>query len=122
MTDRRTWTLSWPDLDVYSSNEEMRDHHMVRHRKMRPIKTAGATAAWLEGVPPLGCAEVEFITIRRHPMDADGPHPTYKALLDGVVSAGVLPDDGPEFLRAVTYHAVELGAPEVRMLIREVER
>ncbi len=107
---------------VYSSNEEMRDRWAVRHRKMKPYKAAGCAAALAAKIPKLGAVEVEFITIRPGPMDADGPHPTYKALLDGVVASGVLVDDGPKWVRSITYHAVAPGPNEVRMMIREIAK
>ena len=40
---------------------------------------------------------------RKHGGDIDGPAPTVKALIDGIVDAGVLPDDTPEFLTSLTY-------------------
>ncbi len=122
MADRVLWRLEWPGMVVYSSNEEMRDRWTVRHRKMKPYRVAGWAEANKVQVPDLGVVEVEFITIRPDPMDADGPHPTYKALLDGVVSAGVLVDDGPKWVRSVTYHAVAPGPNEVRMMIREIAK
>jgi len=35
--------------------------------------------------------------------DIDGPAPTIKALIDGIVDAGVLPDDSPKHLKFLTH-------------------
>ena len=43
--------------------------------------------------------------------------PAVKAALDGIVDAGVLPDDGPAFVWAVTYRAPFRSARKQNALI-----
>ena len=45
-----------------------------------------------------------------------------KAVIDGAVDAGVLPDDGPEYVRKLSFEAPEItGFHGLRVVIREVE-
>lgn len=38
-------------------------------------------------------------------LDCDGVAPTAKVCIDALVKCGILPDDGPRFVREITYHA-----------------
>ena len=45
-----------------------------------------------------------------------------KAVIDGAVDAGVLPDDSPEYVRKLTFEAPEIaGFHGLRVVIREVQ-
>ena len=61
-------------------------------------------------LPPWDLVTVEFLLRvrpgRRLP-DVDAIAPAAKAAVDGLVDAGVMPDDSPRHLRAMTFHAPE---------------
>ena len=87
------------------TNADRRAHHheVAAHRRL--WREAGAQAARLARVPGLGAVEV---TVQgRYPdgrlPDADACAPSVKGVIDGLVDAGVIPDDGPERVRSVTY-------------------
>ena len=65
----------------------------------------GAQAA--EGLDPR--CSIHVHSIRRRLADPDGI--SAKAAIDGIVHAGLLPDDSPQHVRAVTY-SQEKGAEE----------
>lgn len=61
---------------------------------------------------------------RRSLPDPDGIAPALKGVLDGLVDAGVVPDDSGVFVAAVTYRrpVVEAGSlPALIVLVREGE-
>lgn len=49
-------------------------------------------------------ARAEYPTSRSLP-DADATAPSVKGVIDGLVDAGIIDDDGPTHLHAVTYEA-----------------
>jgi hypothetical protein len=51
--------------------------------------------------------------------DVGGCFPAAKAAIDGLVDARVLPDDSPEFVRALTFVAPEYGERDRFVLIIE---
>lgn len=60
----------------------------------------------------LGCAPLEsaivsvhHLTSTRRAVDPCACVPSYKAALDGIVRAGVLPDDGPAYIKGVYFTA-----------------
>lgn len=74
------------------------------------VKEWRTTFAWLAKearVPPLQwlTAEVQQICRTRKVPDTGSCFPAVKAAIDGLVDAGVLADDGPQFVRALTFLA-----------------
>lgn len=54
--------------------------------------------------------------------DVGAPILAVKAVIDGLVDAGVLPDDGPAYVRRLTFDAPEVcGFHGLRIVVREVE-
>lgn len=87
------------------SNARM--HHQAKAKAVKPWRQAGCVLARAQHIPPLG--RVSIACWGRYPTrvmpDVDGVAPTLKAVLDGIVDAGVLPDDQPPFVQAVTFYA-----------------
>lgn len=52
--------------------------------------------------------------------DAGACYEVVKAIVDGVVDAGLLPDDGPEFVKCIHLHATEIGDDD-RLVIEFAE-
>ena len=49
--------------------------------------------------------------------DTGGHFPVAKACIDGLVDAGVIPDDGPEFVRSLTFKAPQVDGGVDRALL-----
>jgi crossover junction endodeoxyribonuclease RusA len=47
----------------------------------------------------------------RRSSDVAACFPSVKAAIDGLVDRGVIPDDGPEWVRRLTFHPPQLGVP-----------
>jgi hypothetical protein len=77
------------------------------------------------GVPfPLHRVDVRYTFIKptRRAQDTDNAGSSTKPILDGIVSAGVIPDDTDKYVRYVcTGIEYEKGVREVRVEITEVE-
>lgn len=81
-------------------------HHMERARHVRLWRGESASKAKLKGIPPLTSVHIHARPhLKGRLQDADACHPAVKAVIDGLVDAGVIPDDDPRYVRAVTYHA-----------------
>lgn len=115
MPEPREVTIALPPgLPMLSLNG--RDHWAKRADATRDIKAA--TWALAHGTAPFPRAEV---TVTYQPpdkrrRDPDNLAPSGKAAIDGIVAAGVLPDDDGEHVTAVTY---EIGPvhPRGRLVI-----
>jgi crossover junction endodeoxyribonuclease RusA len=105
-------------------------HWAVKGKAVKAVRrsTYGVARAWHGLWPnvelPLpGPVEVELIwtvTDRRR-RDSDGPEPTKKACLDGLVDAGMLADDKSSVV-VRSFCSIEQGAePGVRLVIRNVD-
>lgn len=101
MTGHTSIVLDVPRAWWITSNG--RYHWADKARRTRWIRQAATIAA--RGIPPHQRVHVNaYIAFPRNGRaDADNAHPTVKACLDGVVDAGVLPDDDSEHVTAITY-------------------
>lgn len=124
----RAWTvvIYGPDGQVWSANEDhRRGHHAVaRHRAA--VREEAGWAAKAERVPPLGRARVAITIHLRNWRQADAQNyssaATVKAALDGLVDAGVVPDDRAEFLDVAMPKLAPLGGdrrPRVVLTVTE---
>ena len=102
-------------------------HHWAAHaRLVKEWRTAGmlyARKARIGPQPPSRIAVTLPVTGRRR-RDPHNWTPTVKAIVDGLVDAGVIRDDSGEFVDAVTYRrpVVEAGSlPALIVLVREGE-
>jgi crossover junction endodeoxyribonuclease RusA len=95
----RTWTLDLPHgLPPLTLNGQ-RGQHFARARKVKVFRTAINAEARRQQVPPLARVAVELHYAprdrrRRDPMNLVA---TLKPCEDGVVDAGVIPDDTPQY-------------------------
>ncbi len=91
----RLWTL----------NEEIRQHWSWRQRVRREVRATATVHARLVTSPPPSCPVVVVFTPQALKLnqDAGGCVTVAKPALDGLVDAGVLPDDGPTVVVAVTF-------------------
>ena len=87
-------------------NVERSLHHMARAKKVKEIREYGCWLAKQQEIPFLRAVHVEVEPkLKGRLQDADACHPTVKALIDGLVDAGVLKDDSPDIVLSVKYVA-----------------
>jgi hypothetical protein len=107
----RSWVLELPQTKPMNLN----------HRDIWPVK-AKKTAEYVEAtilmvrdarVPPLGRISVLLVYGPRDRRVRDPLNlvPTLKAVEDGVVRAGVVPDDNPLYVESVMPKVLEAGGP-----------
>jgi crossover junction endodeoxyribonuclease RusA len=97
-----------PGLPLLNANQRL--HWAVRNRHTQDIKDHAWARAKQAKVPVLGrvAITVEYQPPDRRRRDADNLAPTGKAAIDGLVLAGVLPDDDSKHVTAVSY---QIGEP-----------
>lgn len=122
----REWTirLPWPAPPA-SAND--RDHWRVKARKVAEIREAGYVAAQAAvGIETSTATRFEvgltYVPRARRRRDPDNlVTPLMKALVDGVVDSGLVPDDTAAYiLRTFPVIAEPDGDPRLLLVIREV--
>lgn len=95
----------WPEK-VWTANEAISKGNW-RSRAVRIAQWRDAYELMARGCQPLEWCNVtvDHLLSTRRKADAGAAWPSYKAALDGITRAGVLEDDGPQWVRAVTFHA-----------------
>lgn len=118
----REWTLTHPDRIVPAN----------RFRNMHHFQKASVSASWREafgwlakeaGIPALEKVgvRVEVSLSKRYRMDVDASTVCAKAAIDGLVDAGVLPDDKPPFIQWITFCAPVIGCERDLLSLTIVE-
>lgn len=117
-----TWTLIPPwTKPPMSMNDRL--HHHVKARHTASIRTTAYLLARQAHIPPCEHVEVAMVwTVPTHGRrDAENPIATLKPFCDGLVDAGVVPDDVPEFM---TKHMPRIeyvkGVEAVRFEVRSI--
>lgn len=92
-TGLRSWTL--PDLVGTRLTSNQRPHWAARAKVTKEWRAIGHKRALEARIPRLGRAriDVQWLPPTRARHDPANAHPMIKALVDGIVSAGVLADD-----------------------------
>jgi hypothetical protein len=107
----------------WTANSERRLSPLERARLVREWRGAFAVLARAERVPRL---DRVWIEIRQHLRNARGrpdtgaAFPAAKASVDGVVDAGVLPNDTPNHLTALLFRAPQISGYDALELIIHV--
>lgn len=94
----REWVLPLPFTVPYLSlNQTL--HKAVKSQRIKAIRTCAEEAAVEANLPRLErfTAELHFIPKSRARRDPENWVPTSKAVVDGLVLAGVADDDSPEY-------------------------
>jgi crossover junction endodeoxyribonuclease RusA len=102
-----TWTLEDAERP-WTANAERRWHHHERARVVREARERWAWLALAERIPPLKRISVVATPLRpnnRSMPDVAACYPAVKAAIDGLVDAGVIPDDNPHHVTCVTFRA-----------------
>lgn len=121
MAEPREVVIGLPaGLPLLSLNGRL--HWAARNRIVQQLKSAAFVMARAAKAPPLQRAEVTvtYEPPDRRRRDPDNLAPTGKAAIDGLVLAGVLPDDSAAHVAGVRY---QIGPPHPRgrVIIRVLE-
>lgn len=117
-----TYVIQLPfDKPTLTLNQRL--HYREVAKRSKALRAIAAESA--AHVPRMLRCRVElywFVTDRRR-RDEDNPVPTLKALCDGIVDAGVVPDDTPEYMKKMMPEIILLGKGEgpARMELRIVK-
>jgi crossover junction endodeoxyribonuclease RusA len=122
LVEAGVWRLDLPwTRPPLSLNDTRQGNWRGRARKVRDIRQ---TAAWLGRTIPGRPFTRVRVTLHYQPRDrrvrdSENPIPTLKALADGLVDAGVVPDDRPELMvkDMPVIHPAEKGQPGTVWLI-----
>ena len=96
----RTWILTLPaGMELLNSND--RDGHWARRKRV--TKALREAAGWLardRQIPPLQRAHILAVyePPDRRRRDPGNLYPSFKACIDGIVDAGILPNDDAKHL------------------------
>lgn len=95
----RTWTLTLPLTRPLSMND--RGHWTTKHRKVRQLRADACLLARAARIPPLGriAVELHYAPRDRRIRDPLNLAATLKPVEDGIVDAGVVPDDHPRYVQ-----------------------
>lgn len=123
----RVFVVLLPVLDLLNANKVL--HYRVKAKRVKAIRQAAAEAAREVGVPALERAHIiaQYLPADRRRRDPANWAPSAKAAVDGLVDAGVLPDDdhlhltGPDMrLGELVYVVTGQRTPRLRLLITKV--
>jgi len=98
------------DLRPWTTNAERKHGHWGAR--------AALVSTWRQyfalkarGIPPLEWAHFEVQPFQKggRLQDTGACHPAVKAAIDGIVDAGVLVDDSPEYVKSIRFLATERG-------------
>jgi hypothetical protein len=94
-----TWTVELP-AGIPLLNANRRQHWAVKARITRDLRQVAFVCARRDRVPPLKRAHIiaEYRPPNRRRRDVHNLMLSAKACVDGLVDAGVLPDDSDEYL------------------------
>ena len=89
----------------WTTNAERKGNRWERAELVKVWRSAFQILAKSERIPPMTWMSV---TVEPHQkggrlQDVGACHPSVKAAIDGIVDAGVLPDDSSQYLRSLIY-------------------
>lgn len=100
-------------------NAERRLHHAVRGPVVAQWRWAGRQAALAEHLPRFVTAVISWHVFQQRGRLADtcAHLPVFKAILDGLVDAGVFPEDTGDVIGEQRFHAPQKGPDGVELVI-----
>lgn len=110
------WTLEHLDRP-WSLNDERAQHWSVRRARTEEWRGVFHLLALEAKIPRLVSVSLSVQPyLKGRQQDTGNCYPAVKAAIDGLVDAGVIPDDTPEYVSAITFLAPE-KASENRLVL-----
>lgn len=116
------WTLTYPSRP-WTLNTERTWHHHKRAKFVKEWREAFCLLAIAQRVPSVTAIEVvatPLLSGRGRTQDVGACFPAVKAAVDGLVDAGVIPEDNPTYVKMLAFCSPEKGENSLRLLIRAV--
>lgn len=119
MSENTTWRIEYPQRP-WTTNGERSGNRWERAALVKEWRNAFHMLARQARIPELNHIEV---TVEPHQLggrsqDVAACNPAAKAAIDGLVDAGVIPDDGPQYLKSITFLPPQKGRNALVLLIR----
>lgn len=116
-----SWDLIY-QARPWSANAERRWHPMERHKKVTEWRQAYALLARAERIPrplagPVVVTAMPVFRDRRR-QDVGNCYPAVKAAIDGLVDAGCLDDDDPDYVASIVFVRPETGVGRDALVLR----
>lgn len=106
----RSWSIRI-DQRPHTTNDERRRHWSEHGPLTKQFREAAGFQALAARIPPLEVVRIDVVAIwpnLRHRPDPGGIYPSAKAAIDGLVDAGVLPDDTDDHVLSITFHRTRI--------------
>jgi hypothetical protein len=118
---QRHWTLPFDYRKAPLTQNQRWPHWAVKGEATRNVRLAAKLLAMR--VPALARCRVELIwyVTTNHRRDPINITPTMKAMCDGLVDAGVVPDDTPAFMDTVMPRIVKSDRARMELLITALD-
>ena len=118
---RRYWIED--PVRPWTTNSERTWHHHKRAQVVKDARERWYYLAVNAKVPRLKRIRIDAVPLakdRRWRTDVGACYPAVKAAIDGLVDAHVIPDDNPDHLDAITFHAPQVvGRNGLRLVVSE---
>lgn len=118
LMSEQVWEVEYAQRP-WTTNKERTEHHMTRAKRVKEWREAFAWLAKSKRIPPL-----VWMRIGAQPWQKGGVlqdvaacNPAVKAAIDGLVDAGVLPDDSPEYLKSVEFFPPQKGRDALTLYV-----
>lgn len=101
------WTLRHTERP-FTLNAERGWHYHKRSKIVAEWRAAFRDLALEANIPPQVAIVVRatpYLVPRGRPQDVAAVFPAVKAGIDGIVDAGIIPDDSPTFVKSLTFDA-----------------
>lgn len=113
------WILSFPKKPL-NTNAERRGNRFQRADHVKEWRGAYYWLCKQEKVP-----RMKWISVTAQPFqkrgklaDTSACNPSVKAAIDGIVDAGVIPDDTGEYVRRITFLPTQRGEDQLTIIIQ----
>lgn len=121
--EQTIFTLEFP-FRPWTTNAERAGNRWERAKLTKEWRSGFQLLAKSEKIPPMAWITV---TVEPHQkggrlQDVGACNPAVKAAIDGLVDAGVLPDDSPEFVRSLVFLPPKKDKNALVIYIRGVKK
>lgn len=115
------WELTYPKRP-WTTNRERNWHFHARAKVVKEWRDAFKDLSYAAGIPPLLSMRIEATphAPTRRTMDIGNCYPAVKAAIDGIVDAGVIPDDSLPWLTGLEFFPDEYHKGEPALVIRVI--